>query len=33
MIRSHIFIQNYKNIKPQIFNQTLKRYLQVNFNI
>jgi hypothetical protein len=33
IIRSHIFIQNYKNIKPQIFNQTLKRYLQVNFNI
>ena len=33
MIRSPIFIENYNNIKPQIFNMELRRYLQVNYNI
>lgn len=33
MIRSPIFIENYNNIKPQIFNTELKRYLQLHFNI
>jgi len=31
--RLPIFIENYNNIKPQIFNNELSLYLQVNYNI
>jgi hypothetical protein len=33
IIRSPIFIENYNNIKPQIFNIQLRNYLQENYNI